>query len=209
MSLLHYDAINLADKDLRYGLAYLETMKSKYELPFISANIYRRDNGQRLAKPYLIKEVDGLKIGIFGITTTAVTVDVKETFEIRDPVAAARQMVSELRDKCDVVVALSHLGLDASRKLPVQVSGIDVVVSGHRWNLSRQPELIGETILMQPGAKGKYLGYLDCEVVDGKTRLVKGQAVSLSAQIKDDPQLAQLVAEYDHKELAPKDGGTH
>ncbi len=209
MALLRYDAINLADKDLRYGMAYLKAMKSKYDLPFVSANIYRKDNGQLLAKPYLIKEIDGLKVGIFGITTTVATADVKEAFEIKDPVLTAKQIVAELRDEVDLVIALSHLGLENSRKLPTQVPGIDVVISGHRWNLSRQPERIGETLLMQPGAKGKYLGYLDCEVVDGKIRLIKGEAVSLSAQIKDDEELARLVAEYDRKELAPKSGGTH
>lgn len=211
MALLRYDAINLADKDLRYGMAYLEAMKSKYDLPFVSANIYRKDNGQLLAKPYLVKEIDGLKVGIFGITTTVATVDVKEAFEIKDPVLMAKQIVAELelRDKVDVVIALSHLGLEKSRELPTQVPGIDVVISGHRWNLSRQPERIGETLLMQPGAKGKYLGYLDCEVVDGKIRLIKGEAVSLSARIKDDEQMARLVAEYDRKELAAKSGGTH
>ncbi len=199
MSMQHYDAINLGEKDLQYGIDYLEDKRRKFDLPFVSANIYRKDTGKLFVESFVIRQIGDIKVGVFGVSGTFITSKVKENFEIADPTETAKKMVARLKGECDVVVALAHLGLANAKQLAADVPGIDFGVSGHRWDVSRKPELVGATVVMQPGSKGKYLGHIDFDVVDGQVNLVQGKAVSLSAHIKDDKRLAELVAEFEQK----------
>lgn len=201
MALLKYDAINLGEKDLQYGRDFLEQARRELDLPFISANVYTHGTDETFVNPYLIKEINGVKIGIFGVTLSSLlakTLVPPETgLEIRDPIPVAKALVPELRDKCDVVVALSHLSLKGSRELAEQVEGIDIIVSGHDRTIMREPTMVGNTIIMQPGAQGKYLGQIDFDYTETGVVIKKGQAVALNDRIPDDKQQAELVAEYD------------
>lgn len=209
MAVMKYDAINLGEKDLAYGREYLEKARDEFKLPFVSANVYRYGTDDLFADEFVIKQVGDLKIGIFGVATNVInprmlTPDLG--FEIKEPIAAAKAAVSKLRGQCDVIVALSHLGLSESKRLAEEVPGIDIVVSGHGYNRSHKPEMVGGTAVMQAGSKGKYLGQINFDVADGKVAVRRGKSVSLNAKIPDDPKQAELVKEFDEAMLKPKAG---
>jgi 5'-nucleotidase/UDP-sugar diphosphatase len=126
----------------------------------------------------LIKTVGGLKVGIFGLLgadAAQVTPQAKPlTFEAID-VAAAR-MVQELRetDKVDLVIALSHSGIDRNGQgedtvLAGKVPGIDVIISGHTHEILAQPVQVGGTIIVNTGAYGANLGELALTVTPSGT----------------------------------------
>ncbi|MFQ6113518.1 MAG: multiheme c-type cytochrome [bacterium] len=205
MSLLKYDAINLAERDLQYGPEFLQKMKQKYRLPFISANVYYTGSKRLFAKPYVIRKLDGVKIGIFGVTKAEGVggfVNPETGFEISDPFVAAQATVEKLRKKCDVVIALSHLGLNSSRTLVRKVEGIDILISGHQGFHLRKPEQIGNSVIMQPGSQGKYLGQIDFAVSSNKVTSIEGKTIPLSSNIPDDALLSKVVKEYDEALLA-------
>ncbi len=205
MSLLNYDAINLAERDLQYGREFLENLRKKYGLPFISANIYYSGTKKLFAEPYIIKKRNGKKIGIFGVAKAEGVqgfVGLETGFEISDPFPAAQSTVEKLRKECDVVIALSHLGLNSSRALAEKVGGIDILIIGHSRYLIRKPEQIGETVIMAAGSQGKYLGQLEFKVSSHKVILAEGKVVPLSKDIPDDPDLSNVVKEYDEALLA-------
>ncbi|MFQ5864853.1 MAG: multiheme c-type cytochrome [bacterium] len=205
MSLLKYDAINLAEKDLQYGREFLEDLRKEYQLPFISANVHYSGTKKLFAKPYVIKKLGGVKIGIFGVTKAEGMqrfVSPETGFEISDPFLAAQASVEKLRKKCDVVIALSHLGLNGSRELAKKVQGIDIIISGHQGKHLRQPEQIGNTVIMQTGSQGKYLGQIDFRVSSNKFALIEGKTVALSKKIVDDAALSKVIKEYDEALLA-------
>jgi len=205
MALLNYDAINLGEKDLQYGRDFLEQKRRELDLPFISANVYNYGTQETFVKPYVIKEVNGVKIGIFGVTLssplTNTLVRPESGLEIREPIPAAKALVPALRKKCDVIIALSHLSLNGSRELATAVEGIDIIVSGHDRTIVREPTKVGNTVIMQPGAQGKYLGQIDFDYTETGVVIKKGQAVALNDQIPDNKQQAELVAEYDEAML--------
>lgn len=197
---MKYDAINLGEKDLQFGHEFLERMRSKYHLPFVSANVYYSGTKKLFAKPYLIKKYSGVKIGIFGIAKKEGVqryVKPETGFEISDPVMAARAAVDYLRRECDVVIALSHLGLSGSRNLAKTVSGIDIIISGHDGQKLKKPEQIGSAVLMQAGAQGKYLGQIDFTFAAKRVVVSDGKIVALNDKIPDDPRLAGVVKEFD------------
>ena len=200
MALLNYDAINLGEKDLQYGSEFLSEIRKMHKLPFVSANVYKYGTEELFAEPYLIKQKGNLKIGIFGVTTQSGArhlVKPSTGFEVRDPMAAAQKSVNVLRQKCDVVIALAHLGLNGAKELAQKVSGIDIIISGHDTQRTQKPAQIGKTVVMQTGSKGQYLGHLEFKVTSNSISLVEGKLVSLNAQIPDDPKLAGLISEFD------------
>ena len=206
MSLLKYDAINLAEKDLQYGRDFLSKMQATYNLPFVSANVYDSKTDELFARPYVIKQSEALTVGIFGVTVSQgfeSTVSPEAGFKVTDPVVTAAVMVEELREKCDVVIALAHLGLHGSQELARAVPGIDFIISGHNASQTHSPQKIGKTVIMQPGYQGKYLGRIDFTISAAKViTSVAGKTVALDKKIADEPTLAQLVKDYDEALLS-------
>ncbi len=123
----------------------------------------------------LIKTLpNGLKIGMFGLLGAEAARFAATSKPVTfDPIAtAATAMVKELRetDKVDIVIALSHSGIDSmgkgeDAKLAMDVPNIDVIVSGHTHDKLTQPAKVGKTIIVTAGSFGEYLGRLDLEVV--------------------------------------------
>jgi 2',3'-cyclic-nucleotide 2'-phosphodiesterase (5'-nucleotidase family) len=209
MSMIGYDAINLGEKDLQYGAEFLNAMKKEHDLPLISANIYNKNTGKLFAEPFVIKKVNDLKVGIFGIETDAANPRIVHFgFEAKDPVATAKEIVEKLQKKCDVVIALSHIGLEQSKELAAQVEGIDFIVSGYRWDKTYSPVTVGETVIMQTGTQGKNMGHITFNVKDKKTNLVNGALVNLNEKIAEDEKLAGFVKAFDTP-AEGKDSGTN
>ena len=205
MALLKYDAINLGEKDLQYGKDFLLEMRDLYQLPFISANIYDAATGKPFAEPYVIVQSGNRRIGIFGIAkgdATQKVVKAEFAFDVRDPLIAAQSVVSELRDQCDVIVALAHIGLRESYELAEKVEGIDIIISGHAGRHLRSPKQVGKTIVMQPGSQGKYLGQLDFTISGRNISDVQGKTIPLAASIPDDARLTEIIKEFDDELLS-------
>ena len=111
----------------------------------------------------------GLKVGFFGLMgANAVQVTPQVAPLSFDPIdVAAERMVKELRetDKVDLVIALSHSGIDHNGQgedavLAAKVPGIDVIISGHTHDTLAAPARVGNTIIVTAGAYTAYLGEL-------------------------------------------------
>ncbi|MHB8076529.1 metallophosphoesterase family protein [Desulfosporosinus fructosivorans] len=106
--------------DFNYGYQRLLELDAMTNFPILSANIQTTD-GKRLLTPYIIKDVEGIKIGIFGLTTPETTYKTHpknvEGLTFVDPVEEAKVIVAELKGKLDVIVALAHLGMDKSYQM--------------------------------------------------------------------------------------------
>jgi 5'-nucleotidase/UDP-sugar diphosphatase len=132
-----------------------------------------------LIRTKLVKTLpNGLKVGMFGL----LGVEAQRFAAAARPLtfdttldtlaAAARAAVNDLRtnDKVDVVIALSHSGINAAGKgedqaLAGAAAGIDVIVSGHTHDKLMQPATVGKTVIVTAGSFGEYLGRLDLDVV--------------------------------------------
>jgi 5'-nucleotidase/UDP-sugar diphosphatase len=107
---------------------------------------------------------NGLKIGVFGLMGRKAILAMGETGDMRflDQHQTARRIVDELREQgVDVIVALSHCGLDEDRELARKVLGIDIIIGSHCHTTLSEPVLLGSTIVVQAGRFGEYLGQLE------------------------------------------------
>ena len=173
MNAAGYDAATLGNHEFDNGSAALAARLKTVDFPVVCAN-YQFSNKKlaKVIKPYVIIERAGMKIGIFGLGVdlngyTAPQIAREVTY--LDPVETARKMVSELKAKnCDLIVCLSHLGVDKSTKdndyeIARLVPEIDVIVGGHSHEEINPPVVIGNTRVCQMTSRGKCFGVLTVE----------------------------------------------
>ncbi|HNP72193.1 MAG TPA: 5'-nucleotidase C-terminal domain-containing protein, partial [Kouleothrix sp.] len=116
MNALRYDAAAIGNHEFNYGLDTLNRWKGQLNFPLLSANI-RKSDGSEAFQPYVIKEVNGVKVGILGLTTPAIPNWEKPEniagLRFDSPVDTARQYVPQIRAAgADVVVISQHIGWD-------------------------------------------------------------------------------------------------
>ncbi len=134
--------------------------------PFLGANVRAQAGGAwQSLQPYTILEVDGVRIGVLGLVTLQ-TVDLQWPGRIRDlvfedPVSTARELAPALRERCDVLVALSHLGAVEDERLAREVPLFDFIIGGHSHTVIADWKWVGETLIAQTGAYARALGRID------------------------------------------------
>ncbi|MFH0813728.1 MAG: hypothetical protein V2A69_12965, partial [Pseudomonadota bacterium] len=194
--LMKYDALNVADGELTFGIEFLKNNFQKTNVPLLSANLTTKNDNHFVGQEFLIKKLDGLKVGIIGLVSPEYFD--KETLTkgelvIKNPEETLKKVLSEIQGKANVIVLLSHLGYEATRELVQKVNGIDVAIVGHGLQTNNIPELVGKTLVVQNSYKGRYLGTLSLTIdKNGSISDYQGSAVELSKTIPDDPEVAAL-----------------
>jgi len=114
-------------------------------------------------QPYTIKEYGSLRVGIFSLLTELTNQMANPSpVVVLPPLSVAQDWVDSLRvgHGCDLVILLSHMGIDYEQMAAFSVSGIDIIVGGHTHTVLESPIQIGNTLLLQAGEFGSYLGKL-------------------------------------------------
>ncbi len=174
MNAMQYDAMTAGNHDFNYGQERLLELAEMANFPVMGGNV--KKDGEPLLDEYIIKEVDGVKVGIFGLSTPETTYKTHPlnviglTFE--DPAIQAQKMVDMLEGQVDVIVALGHLGVDESSTYTSEavinsVDGIDVFIDGHSHTALEGGKMVGDTLLVQTGEYDKNLGIVNLMVKDG------------------------------------------
>ncbi len=155
-----YDAIGIGDDDLSLGKKFLVNLSKKSKIHFLSSNVVDQDSNQLLFQRYLIREVNGLRIGIFALLARETFIrgsdPRKDGLIFRDPVETVQEIVRELQSKTDFIILLSHLGYQQDVELAFKTSGIHMIVGGHTGVHLTNPPVIKNTIILQSASKGMY-----------------------------------------------------
>ena len=198
-----YDFMTLGNHDFNYGQERLLELKDMTSVKMLSANILDK-NGKNLFTPYEIIEMDGVKIGIFGLTTpeTAYKTSPANVIGITfaDPIEISKKMVKELDDKTDIIIALTHIGLDessvvTSKQIAEKVEGIDVIIDGHSHTVLGTGMLVNNTLIAQTGEYDKNLGFVNIEVKNGALINKTAELLSKDAAVDTalDPKLLDFI----------------
>jgi 5'-nucleotidase/UDP-sugar diphosphatase len=213
-----YDAVTIGNHEYDYGAdvlaqyllqagypeAHQETLvlasntEAPSDNPLAAQGLYRKTG--------MFELENGVKVGVFGLIGKDAVLSMGETGDIQflDQHETARQIVDELRGQgADVIVALSHSGVDEDRELAREVPGIDVIVGGHSHTALFEPVLQGSTIIVQAGCFGEYLGQLELAYNPG-TREVRVRnegnrhpfLIPIDSSFACDPEIDALVQQY-------------
>jgi sulfur-oxidizing protein SoxB len=187
--------------EFTYGQDRLQELIQKMSFSFVAQNVNDATWGDPVFKPYVIKQVNGLAVAVIGQAFPYTPIANPRrfipdwSFGIKDDHMQA--IVDELRaKKVDLIVVISHNGMDVDRKMAGRVKGINVIMGGHTHDGVPKPVIVGKTLVINSGCYGKFVSRLDLNV---KGRKIEGYSYRLipvmSEMIKPDPDMEKLVAE--------------
>lgn len=164
-----YDAMTTGNHEFDFGASNLLEVINKLNFPTIAANFYQ--DGKPVLETYIVKEFEGVKVGIFGMATeeTAFKSHSKNTegYTFEDMIASAKEQVNILKEQenVDIVIMLAHLGLDegdyTSDLVAKAVDGIDLIVDGHSHTMLEQGRQVGDTLIVSTGEYFEHIGEVE------------------------------------------------
>ena len=191
MSAIGYDVGTLGNHEFDNGLAALAAALKFANFDIVSANYDVKGTVlEDKVKPYVVKTVAGVRIGLFGLGISPTALITAENFKgvtYIDPVVAAREAVKKLREqeRCTLVVCMSHLGYVPDGKtgdllVASQVDGIDFIAGGHTHTFMEKPVTQtqpcgAKTLIFQVGKSGIYVGRVDFTFRSGKVAAVSAR----------------------------------
>lgn len=212
--------------EFTYGMERVKQIVEKDfagKIDFVAQNVKTTDFGDPVFAPYVIRQINGVPVAIIGQAFPYTPIANPRymvadwSFGIQDD--NLQKMVDEARGKgAQVVVVLSHNGMDVDLKMASRVRGVDAILGGHTHDGMPVPVLVknagGTTIVTNAGSNSKFLGVIDFDVKDGKVADFRYTLLPVFAnQIKPDAEMAALItkirAPYEGKlaeKLAVTDG---
>ena len=197
MNEMRFDAMAVGNHEFDFGQEVLKKRIAEARFPILGANV----EGLSSLKPYITKELDGVKIAVIGVTTedTPISTHPKNVIGLKflSPVDTVEKYVKELKGRSDVLIVLSHIGYPADRILAENVQGVDVIVGGHSHTRINEPVRAGDAIIVQAWEHGKALGVLDLKIEGKKIVRFKGHLEEIKPERgKEDRTTASLVEKY-------------
>jgi sulfur-oxidizing protein SoxB len=158
--------------------------------------------GSRVLPPYVIREIDGVKIGILGFTTDrgpqVVGRGVTRGVRFTKGDAELKEFVTLLREKEKValVIMMSELGLSNNIRLAEQTPGVDVILSSDMHEITREPVVTGtKTLIAEVGQDGQAIGELNLTVENGRLANWKWTLHRIDDTVRPNPDIARLIAD--------------
>jgi len=220
---MHYDAMAVGNHEFNFGLDEMWKAKRESNFPWLTANIKQTyKNGVPFFRPYYIKNLAGIRIGIVGFVTPGISrweipANYKG-YEFEPIVEAAKTVIPEVRKQVDLLVVIMHSGIDrnpetrtapargpadvenAAWELAEQQPGIDVIFFGHTHR--ELPEKFVNGVLMsQPKNWGISLSRAEVKMsreaggawhVESK----HSQTIPVTPLVQPDPEITKLMEPY-------------
>ena len=200
MNALKTDAMT-AHWEFTYGTDRVQELIEKMDFPFLAANVRDTDWEEPVFESTSYFERGGVKVAVIG-----------QAFPYT-PIANPRYMIpswsfgireKELQERIDetraegaeLVVLLSHNGFDVDRKLASNLTGLDVILTGHTHDAVPEAIKVGKTLLIASGSHGKFLSRLDLDVQGGEVKDFRYRLIPvLSDVITPDPEMSAVIKE--------------
>jgi sulfur-oxidizing protein SoxB len=175
----------------------------KANIDFVAQNVITADFGDQVFKPYVIRNMNGVNVAIVGQAFPYTPIANPRhlvpdwSFGIQDE--NMQKWVNDARAKgAQVVVVLSHNGMDVDIKMASRVTGIDAIFGGHTHDGVPQPVQVknakGMTLVTNAGSNGKFLGVMDFDVRNGKIAGWKYRLLPVfSNLLPEDAKMAALI----------------
>jgi sulfur-oxidizing protein SoxB len=176
------------------------------KIDFVAQNIKTADFGDAVFAPFVIRSVNGVPVAIVGQAFPYTPIAHPRSFvpewsfgiqeeNLQQTVEKARQQGAQL------VVLLSHNGMDVDLKLASRVSGIDAILGGHTHDGVPRPTVVksarGQTLVANAGSNGKFLGVLDIDVKNGAIKEWRYKLLPVfSNLLPADPKMEALIGAH-------------
>lgn len=210
MNEVGYDAMTLGNHEFDYGWFRLMDLIGKADFPILSQLDDEQTKETKNLQQYTVIEREGVKLGVFGITTPETQFKSDGGFgrdfgNVDSLTTYAKDMVKTLRDeeKVDYVVCLAHLGIEdsgygTSYDIRDNVEGIDLIIDGHSHALLEDIENVeGKTQITSTGSYGEHIGVAKLTKTDDKAAVdLELMDAAACKDIEPREQVTKLISKW-------------
>jgi len=189
-----YDALNLGDMEFFGGRAVIRRMNEVANFSLISSNVH---SAASLWEPYVIKEIDGIRVAIMGLLSPHFPI--KESIaSVETPRVSLKRFMEDLKEKADIFVLLSHMGEESTLDLVQEIPGIDIAVIGYKTKNPVGGERVADTLVIRLGTKGENIGVIDMEWDAGQKGIadIAHEIHPLDKDIPNDTGIIEVIEEF-------------
>ncbi|MBQ1847086.1 MAG: bifunctional metallophosphatase/5'-nucleotidase [Clostridia bacterium] len=212
MNMLSPDVVTLGNHEVDYGIAHLLFLEKCAKFPIINANFHIKTNNARLFRPYLIKEIDGMKILFIGILTEQVLAQTKNDGLVGTFVNI-NEAVDEIGRLCnaynsldiDLTILLTHIGFEEDKLLAEKLDpswGVDIIIGGHSHTFIDEPAVVNGIQIVQAGTGTDQIGRFDLIVDTDKNEIAESKWRSVPINRENCPidhDIENLISGYKSK----------
>lgn len=197
-----FDAFVIGNHEFDYDQKILNSFMKRAAFPIVCANFKVKGKGIPQPKPYVVIERAGLKIAVLGLIQLEESNGLPSTLpsKVRGiEFTKAVDMIDKykyLKDKYDMVIALSHLGFGEDKKLAHKAGWLDLIVGGHSHSTIKRPHIENGVAIVQAGSYGKFLGKVVMTVDNKKVALESGTLLKISKYKKHSESIRALIKKY-------------
>lgn len=199
LNLMGFDAAVFGNHEFDNGIEITRKYQETARFPILSATIFTNDAlFARCADTSFT--LNGIRVGVIGATTKEAIIN--EDLKVSAPHKIVEKHLKNLRRNTDVLVLLSHLGVEEDEKLASQLPGIDVIVGGHSHTVLKEPVRVGKTLIVQAGSKGQYVGRVELALDPQSRKILSSGARLIPIPVKGlqpDPEVEKRVKLWEDK----------
>lgn len=212
LNLYNLDAFVLGNHEFDYGEQSLDSVLKIANFDYISANVFLTPENRTFAERYVIKEVNGVKVGIIGLTAfdlkTLVLPKNVDEVEILDVDNVIKENVKILKEAgCDIIGLLTHIGVENDRMLAEKYFGdIDFIIGGHSHTPLFKAENVNNVLVGQAGSYGRWIGRVNLKVDIDKDTVIefKGRLIETIYDSTINDSNAELIVSNMLKDIEPE-----
>lgn len=197
--------------DFAYGPKHLQSLVSKLNYPFIACNVYHQKDDELVFKSHFVKEVGEVSVLVIGVAATIVDKTMPKNFSegiyLTNGEKEIPQLVKKYQNEVDLVVVNSHMGYPQDVHLAKNIQGVDVWLSAHTHNRLHKPTLINDTILIQSGSHGSFVGKITLTLKDD-IKDFKHELIELDESISNNASMLEIIDHLDLDENSDTVGQT-
>jgi 2',3'-cyclic-nucleotide 2'-phosphodiesterase (5'-nucleotidase family) len=162
LNLMGYNAMGIGDDDLTLGKDFLISLSKKANFPFLCSNLVDGESGKPVFQSDIIKEVNGLRVGIFGLISPDTFSGPQDPrlkgMRIQNPVETAQRIVKELKPNTDLIILLSHLSYPKDSEMAQAAPGIQIIVGSHTGVSLTYPPIVKDTVILHTPPRAMHAG---------------------------------------------------
>jgi 5'-nucleotidase len=166
-----YTAVTIGNNEgINFPYESLNQLYDKRDFDVVVANLYNK-NSQHPAwlKPYKIYQTtSGTVIGVIGLTAHFSLLYELLGWHLTEPLEELGKWIQPLKEQSDVIILLSHLGLNHDERIAMEYPEIDVILGGHTHHTLPEGKKVGQTLLAGAGKHGRFVGHVTLQVDKGK-----------------------------------------
>ena len=203
MDAMGFDALTPGNGDFYFGLDNLQRLGRAARFPLLHANITLAGTDIAPFVPMMTTTVQGVRIAIIGVGCLNKDHPTTRLLSYREPEECVSEWAARLRPQCDLLIALTHIGIGPDKHLADKVPALDLIVGGHSHTQIDRPIRVGRrkapgnVVIVQAGALGMFLGrvdvYLRRTITNTVVDRIEGRLISLDETVEEDQVVVEML----------------